>query len=150
LTYVAWLQGVPARARATTVATALSKVGLASRADFSIKNLSGGMRRRLGIGHAIIHEPALLLLDEPTAGLDPRQRVELRKTITSLSGERIIIVATHLVEDIRGLAQRIILLSEGTIVYDGDIVGLEQFATPEAPGDSDLERAIANLMGATA
>ncbi len=105
------------------------------------------MRRRLGIAHALVHDPALLLLDEPTAGLDPWQRVALREAVASLADGRIIVVATHLVEDVRGLADRVIVLNGGQVVYDGDIPGLEALADPTAPGDTDLERAIAHLMG---
>lgn len=147
LTYVAWLQRIPRRDRPDAVEQALVATGLQDRRRQRIAKLSGGMARRLGIAHALIHDPALLLLDEPTAGLDPRQRVALRQTIASMGDERIILVATHLVEDIRGLASRVIVLNRGRIVFDGDTAELERAARPEMPGDSDLERAIATLMG---
>ncbi|GAB1640188.1 ABC transporter ATP-binding protein [Krasilnikovia sp. MM14-A1259] len=148
LLYVAWLQKVPTGARQEAVASALARVGLTDKRTAAVRSLSGGMRRRLGIAHAIVHDPALLLLDEPTVGLDPRQRIGLRETIANLGGDQIVIVSTHLVEDIRGLADRVIVLSDGAVMYDGDVAGLERQATPDAPGDTDLERSIAALMGA--
>ncbi len=148
LSYVAWLQKVPSGVRPEAVTRALSRVGLSDQRSARVRSLSGGMRRRLGIAHAIVHNPALLLLDEPTAGLDPRQRIGLRETIANLGDDQIVIVSTHLVEDIRGLADRVIVVADGAVVFDGDIAGLERLATPEAPGDTDLERSIANLMGA--
>jgi ABC-2 type transport system ATP-binding protein len=143
---VAWLHLVPRRARAEAVLGALTQVGLAGRRSVKIAKLSGGMRRRLGIAHALVHDPTLVLLDEPTVGLDPRQRIVLRETVQAISRDRIVIVATHLVEDIRGLADRVLVLSEGSVIFDGDVTTLEGLAESDAPGDTDLERAIATLM----
>lgn len=150
LRYVAWLQRVPKGERTAAVKNALAQVGLADRGSRKIRTLSGGMQRRLGIAHALVHDPVLLLLDEPTVGLDPTQRIALRDTIRTVSQSRIVIVSTHLVEDVRGLADRVIVLDDGGIIYDGDIPGLEKLVLPGAPGDTDLERAIATLMGAAA
>lgn len=147
LLYVAWLQRIPRSERAKAVASALEQVGLENRRSARIRALSGGMRRRLGVAHALVHQPALLLLDEPTVGLDPAQRVAVRETIDAISSERIVVVSTHLVEDIRGLADRAIVLREGSVVYDGDVPTLAQQAKAGAPGDTDLERGIATLMG---
>ncbi|MHC0432768.1 ATP-binding cassette domain-containing protein [Streptomyces sp. O3] len=147
LYYVAWLQKLPSSASDQAVSSALEHTGLTEQRKRKIRQLSGGMARRLGIAHAIIHDPALLLLDEPTAGLDPRQRIALRETISRLGTGRIVIVSTHLVEDIRGLADRVIVLNDGSVAYDGDITGLEKLSADDAPGDTELERAIASLMG---
>jgi ABC-2 type transport system ATP-binding protein len=150
LHYVAWLQRVPARDRAEAVARALTRVGLSDQQRRPIRGLSGGMRRRVGIAHALVHDPVLLLLDEPTVGLDPLQRIGLRETINAISNKRVVIVSTHLVEDVRGLADRVIVLHDGAVVYDGDLAGLEKQAKPDAPGDTNLERAVATLMGKAA
>ncbi|WP_351230925.1 ATP-binding cassette domain-containing protein [Streptomyces sp. NPDC002133] len=147
LHYVAWVHRIPAQQRSETVTRVLAHTNLADRRTSKIRTLSGGMSRRLGIAQALIHDPALLLLDEPTVGLDPRQRIALRETIASAARGRIVIVSTHLVEDIRGLADRVIVLNEGAVIFDGDVPALEGKATPDAPGDTDLERAIATLMG---
>jgi ABC-2 type transport system ATP-binding protein len=149
LHYVAWLQRVPRANRVAAVDSALSQVGLFDERTTRIRTLSGGMRRRVGIAHAIVHDPALLLLDEPTAGLDPAQRISARQTIGEIGHGRVVVVATHLVEDVRGLADRVIVMSSGSIVYDGDVPGLEALTQPDLPGDTDLERAIASLMGAS-
>ena len=147
LSYVAWLQKIPKSRRNGSISEALESVGLSDQASTRIRALSGGMRRRLGVAHALVHRPRLLLLDEPTVGLDPRQRVSLRTTIKGISEDRIVIVSTHLVEDVRGLADRVIVISDGQFFFDGDIKSLEQKAEPGAPGDTDLERAISTLIG---
>jgi ABC-2 type transport system ATP-binding protein len=147
LRYVAWLQKVGRGRRDEAVTRALSAVDLLGRQDQRIGTLSGGMRRRLGIAHALVHDPELVLLDEPTVGLDPRQRIALRDTIARVSEDRIVIVSTHLVEDVRGLADRVVVLNGGAIVFDGGIGALEGRSDPTAPGDSDLERSIAMLVG---
>ncbi|MFG2296581.1 ATP-binding cassette domain-containing protein [Streptomyces sp. NPDC048603] len=148
LHYVAWVHRIPARRRASAVSGALALTHLSDRATSRIRTLSGGMARRLGVAQALIHDPAVLLLDEPTVGLDPRQRIALRETISAVAVDRIVIVSTHLVEDVRGLADRVVILHGGDVVFDGDVPALEGTADPDAPGDTDLERAIAALMGA--
>ncbi|MFF8837908.1 ATP-binding cassette domain-containing protein [Streptomyces sp. NPDC015130] len=147
LHYVAWVHKVPAAKRAAAVCEALALTNLTDRRTVKARTLSGGMARRLGIAQALIHDPALILLDEPTVGLDPRQRIALRETVAKAALGRIVIVSTHLVEDIRGLADRVIVLSAGSVVFDGDVPALEERAQPDAPGDTDLERALATLMG---
>ncbi|WP_432159108.1 ATP-binding cassette domain-containing protein [Streptomyces sp. bgisy153] len=149
LHYVAWVHKIPPKQRPEAVADALVRVNLTERHRSKIRTLSGGMLRRLGIAQSLIHDPALLLLDEPTVGLDPRQRIALRETISSVSDGRIVLVSTHLVEDIRSLADRVIVLNAGQVIFDGDVPELEDKATTDAPGDTDLERAIATLMGDT-
>ena len=105
----------------------LDVVGLLADADRKIKAYSGGMKQRLSIAQALLNDPALLLLDEPTAGLDPKERVRLRNTISELSTEKIVLWSTHIVSDIEFLAQRVILLKEGRIIHDD---------TPQALTDS--------------
>lgn len=146
LTHVAWLQSVPRRARRDAVAHALDSVGLTSHAHTKIRALSGGMARRLGIAQALVHDPRVVLLDEPTVGLDPVQRIAAREVLEKIATDRAVVVSTHLVEDVRGLAARILLLSDGQLVFDGDIPALEREARPSAPGETPLEQAMATLI----
>lgn len=146
LHYVAWIQGVRASARASAVSDVLGAVDLTAHAGSRIRTLSGGMQRRLGVAAALVHNPALVLLDEPTVGLDPLQRISVREALKESHGDRVLIVATHLVEDVRTLADRVLVLSEGALVFDGDVERLESLSNPDAPGESALERAIAMLM----
>lgn len=146
LHHVAWLQGVPSSDRGTAVADALRRADLVEQAKARIKTLSGGMQRRLGIAQAMVHDPAVVLLDEPTAGLDPVQRLAARSMLTSSATNRVVIVSTHLVEDVRGLADRILLLVDGGLAFDGTVNELEGLASPDAPGETDLERAMSTLI----
>lgn len=147
LHYVAWVHRVPPGRREKVVAEALAITGLTKKRAAKIRALSGGMVRRLGIAHTLLHDPALMLLDEPTVGLDPKQRIALRETISKVAQDRIVVVATHLIEDVRAIAKRVVLLDRGQVLFDGDIPSLEQRADSEAPGESDLERAVASLIG---
>ncbi len=149
LRYVAWLYKVPRHERCSAVDQALASVGLADMADRRVGSLSGGMKRRLGVAHALVHDPGLVLLDEPTAGLDPTQRIALRETVKAVSARRVVIVSTHLVEDIRSMADRVVLLTAGQIVFDGTVRELESRRDPTAPGDTDLEQAVSTLMTGT-
>ncbi len=146
LHHVAWLQAVPRALRRSAVDDALADVGLSERAGTKIKALSGGMTRRLGIAQALVHDPGVVLLDEPTVGLDPVQRIAAREVLERIAVDRAVIVSTHLVEDVRGLASRVLLLSEGQLVFDGDLSALEERATPSAPGETALEKAMATLI----
>lgn len=146
LTHVAWLRGVPRSERARAVETALAGVGLEQRASSKIRTLSGGMRRRLSLAHALVHSPQVLLLDEPTVGLDPLQRVAMRGTIAQATSGRLAVVSTHLVDDVAALAQRVLVIRHGAVVFSGDLVSLESAADENAPGSSPLEKAIATLI----
>jgi len=144
---VAWVQGVTKARRTDAVQEALAAVCLEDRADQQIRELSGGMARRLAIAQAIVHDPAILLLDEPTVGLDPVQRLSVRESLHAAGQGRVTLVSTHLLEDVRGLADRILVLSEGAVIFDGTIQTMEDLV-PEAPvaGQSLLETALTLLI----
>ena len=116
LRYIAALQGVR-RARADKrIERLLGLVGLADVADRKMKTFSGGMVQRVGIAQALIAEPQLLILDEPTAGLDPKERVRFRNIIHELSADRIVILSTHIVSDLETIAGRIIMLKNAQVL----------------------------------
>lgn len=150
LEYVGWLQKVPRGALATAIEEVLAQVGLADKAKEPVRALSGGMQRRLGIAQALLHRPGVVLLDEPTVGLDPLQRASLRTTIGGLGSESAVLVSTHLVEDVRGMADRVLVLRAGQLIFDGSVDELEALDDPTSLGDTPLERAITHLMGAEA
>ena len=99
----------------------LEQDGLAKSVNKKMKKLSGGMKRRAGIAQAMLNNPKILILDEPTAGLDPTERVRFRNLISELSEERIVILSTHIVSDVEYIANEIWLMKEGQIVQQGDL-----------------------------
>jgi len=115
-----------------------------------MKALSGGMRQRAGIAAACVAAPPLLVLDEPTVGLDPQQRVEFRGYISALDGS-CIVLSTHLIEDVRALADRVIVLDAGRIRFDGTVAQLGEAAPvpTESEGVTALEAAYLALLTPT-
>lgn len=112
LRYAAALQGLPGRKAAPRIDHLLELVGLAHAADKKMKKCSGGMLQRVGIAVAMLNDPKLLILDEPTAGLDPRERVRFRNLIHALSEDRIVILSTHIVSDIETIAGQIVMFKD--------------------------------------
>ncbi|MFF9567871.1 ABC transporter ATP-binding protein [Streptomyces sp. NPDC014685] len=119
VSYVAWLKEMDAAAVPAAVERAVDRVGLTDRIDARVKILSGGMVRRVGIAQAIVNDPDLLLFDEPTAGLDPEQRVAFRALIRELGRTATVIVSTHLVEDVAAACTGVTLIESGRIAYRG-------------------------------
>lgn len=118
--YVAWLKEVPRADRRTAVEHAVTSVGLLERIDDRLASLSGGMLRRIGLAQAVVNDPTVLLLDEPTAGLDPRQRVEFAALVRSHSSGTVLL-ATHLLEDVVLAAESLIVLDAGTVLFAGSL-----------------------------
>ncbi|MFF0450836.1 ATP-binding cassette domain-containing protein [Streptomyces sp. NPDC004609] len=146
--YCAWLREVPSRKAESATREALAAVGLADRARDRMKSLSGGMLRRAGIAAAIVGAPPLLLLDEPTVGLDPAQRLDFRELIRSLAhAGTAVVLSTHLVEDIGAACDTVLVLSDGRIGHSGTPRQLAELAAPAAPGDSPLERGYMTVLG---
>src|SRR5215470_17376787 len=111
--YFALLKEMPSRQVPGAVATAIERVDMGSKARAKLRTLSGGMLRRVGIAQAIVNEPELLLLDEPTAGLDPEQRVEFRSLLRELGVRATVVVSTHLVEDVGAACGEVGLMHAG-------------------------------------
>lgn len=99
----------------------LETVGLSDVAKKKIKTYSGGMKQRLGIAQALINRPEVLILDEPTAGLDPKERVKFRNVIEEIGKDNIVLLSTHIVSDIEHIADRIIMMKSGQIIWNGKI-----------------------------
>ncbi|ARF81825.1 ABC transporter ATP-binding protein [Kitasatospora aureofaciens] len=144
--YMAWLKEVPKADVPAAVQRAVERVGLADRADHRMKTLSGGMVRRAGIAQAIVNDPAVLLLDEPTVGLDPAQRLRFRELLQELGRDTCVVVSTHLVEDVAAACSDVVLLAEGRLVFQGTPDDLAAAGGPEHPGDSPLERGYSALL----
>jgi ABC-2 type transport system ATP-binding protein len=114
--------------RAARVDKVLEDVGLSKVADRKVKKLSGGMLRRLGVAQALVHEPRVLVMDEPTVGLDPEERLRFRKVMSDLSQERIIILSTHIVADLGSGCSDLALINQGKLEFSGSPVQLIEHA----------------------
>ncbi|MCI8668593.1 MAG: ATP-binding cassette domain-containing protein [Lachnospiraceae bacterium] len=121
LSYMAALKGIPKKVVSGEIERVLSYVNLQEVADRAIGGYSGGMKQRILIAQAVLGDPKLIVLDEPTAGLDPKERVRVRKQIETLAGDKIILVSTHVVSDITPIAKEILLIRSGNVI-DRDTV----------------------------
>ena len=121
LLYIAALKGIRSVVAKKRVKELIAKVGLSKAAHKKMKKLSGGMKRRAGIAQAMLNNPKILILDEPTAGLDPNERIRFRNLISELSEDRLVLLSTHIVSDIEYIANEIWLMKGGEILHKGSI-----------------------------
>jgi ABC-2 type transport system ATP-binding protein len=118
LRYLAAMKGLPSDCIHRRVDEALEMVNLEQVADRKLPTYSGGMKQRIGIAQALLNDPELLIVDEPTAGLDPSERVRFRTLLSSLTRNRIIILSTHIISDVEAVANRLLLLQKGHVLAD--------------------------------
>ncbi len=121
LLYIAAIKGIRPVAARKRAKDLIVRVGLTEAADKKLKKLSGGMKRRVGIAQAMLNNPQILILDEPTAGLDPNERIRFRNLISELSEERFVLLSTHIVSDIEYIANEILMMKDGAIVNEGTL-----------------------------
>lgn len=119
LLYIAALKGIRPAVAKKRVKNLIAKVGLSKVESQKMKKLSGGMKRRAGIAQAMLNDPKILILDEPTAGLDPNERIRFRNLISELSQERLVLLSTHIVSDVEYIANEIWLMKEGKLLHQG-------------------------------
>ena len=146
--YFALLKEMPPAAIPKAVAAAVERVDLGPQAKVKLRTLSGGMLRRVGIAQAIVNNPELLLLDEPTAGLDPEQRMQFRALLRSIGDDATVIVSTHLVEDVGAACSEVALMSAGKIVFRGTPDELTGRGEGHSVGDAPLERGYSAVLSA--
>src|SRR5262249_5273125 len=147
--HFALLKDMPPARVPRAVAPAVERVGFGDGARAKLRTLSGGMLRRVGIAQAIVNDPELLLLDEPTAGLDPEQRVAFRALLRDLGRRATVVVSTHLVEDVGAVCDEVALMNSGKIVFHGTPAELTaRGERGDAAGDSALERGYSAVLAA--
>lgn len=117
--YIAALKGLEKRHAKRKTDELLEVVGLSDVANKKIKTFSGGMKQRVGIAQAIVNDPKILILDEPTAGLDPKERVRFRNLIAEIGKNTIVLFSTHIVSDIDSIAKSLLMMRDGQIIYEG-------------------------------
>lgn len=146
LEYLAVLKGLKKEQIARQVPKWLKLVGLEDVVNKKMKKFSGGMIQRVGIAQALLNDPKILILDEPTAGLDPKERVRFRNVLSELSKDKIIILSTHIVSDVESVANKIIMLKDGNIFCNDKITDITKMldgkiyeAEVEEAGYSDLK-----------
>ncbi len=144
--YFALLKEMPKERVRPAVARAIERVGLEDKARSKLRTLSGGQLRRVGIAQAIVNDPGLLLLDEPTAGLDPEQRVSFRQLLRDIGQEGTVIVSTHLVEDVAAACSDVALMDRGRVVFRGTPGELAALGKESELGDSALERGYTGVL----
>lgn len=133
--YMAALKGIGRRAARERSLELLDAVGLAGEERRRIRTFSGGMKQRLGIAQAVLNDPKVLVLDEPTAGLDPKERVRFRNLIASFAQDKVVLLSTHIVSDVESIADRIFVMRAGAFVMEGtpaELIGMAEGKVWEA------------------
>jgi multidrug efflux pump subunit AcrB/ABC-type multidrug transport system ATPase subunit len=120
LSYFAALYDLPRNVRRERVEQLLEEVGLTEKTDAPIKSLSGGMRQRVAVARTLLRLPAVIIVDEPTVGLDPRERIRFRNLLGRLARDRIVLFSTHVVEDVAVACERVLVLARGRLMFDGE------------------------------
>lgn len=146
--YLGLLSNIPGRVRKERIVDLLEKVNLKENTGTRIKALSGGMKRRLGIAQALLHDPRILIVDEPTAGLDPEERIRFHNLLCEFAHKRIVILSTHIASDIESTCQGVAVLNEGKLIFNGSTEELLHqaegkvylIATPEEMGKKIKEK----------
>lgn len=121
LDYLGALSGIPGAERRKRVDSLLRKVNLDAHRHKKVRQLSGGMMRRLGIAQALLHDPKVLIVDEPTAGLDPEERIRFRNLLCEIAESRIVILSTHIVADIEASCEQAAVMDAGRILWNGSV-----------------------------
>ncbi|MBD5101444.1 MAG: ABC transporter ATP-binding protein [Subdoligranulum sp.] len=121
LLYVSALKGIPREIAKQRAGALLEEVGLSNVAGKKLKTFSGGMKQRIGIAQALLNHPDILILDEPTAGLDPKERVRFRNLLSDYAKDKIVILSTHIVSDIEAIADEVLLMKKGQFVLQGTV-----------------------------
>ncbi len=124
LMYVSALKGIPKSIARKRTVELLEEVGLGNAADRKVRTFSGGMKQRIGIAQALLNHPEILILDEPTAGLDPKERVRFRNLLSDYAGDKIVILSTHIVSDIEAIADEVLFMKKGKFVLQGSVPAL--------------------------
>jgi len=140
LRFAAEGKGIPRSGRRAAIAAALARAGLEEVRSRIIANLSKGYRQRVGLAQAMLGDPPILILDEPSAGLDPLHVIEIRAVLVDYAAARAVLVSTHSLDEVRRLCARVLVLSQGRLVYDGSTAGM-------AVGE-ELEHAFRRAVGA--
>lgn len=128
LMYIAALKGIPGKIAKKRTKELLDIVDLSHVATKKVKTFSGGMKQRVGIAQALLNNPKVLILDEPTAGLDPKERVRLRNLLADYAGDKIVILSTHIVSDIEAIADEVLMMKDGKFILQGTVPQLVQKA----------------------
>lgn len=154
LNYMGTLKGISKDRLKEKIPEVLEFVNLSDVANKKVKTFSGGMKRRIGIAQAIINEPEILILDEPTAGLDPKERIRFSNILSNMAKEKIILLSTHIVSDIEAIANQVLVINGGEITEAGNIAELvekvsgkvwEAIVTPDMMNEINKERAVIHI-----
>jgi ABC-2 type transport system ATP-binding protein len=156
LEFVSRIKGVPAADRARRITTVMERTRVADMAGRECGKLSKGYRQRVGLAQAILHNPEVLILDEPTAGLDPKQIIETRQLIKELAGDHTIILSTHILPEVSQTCQRVVIISRGRVVavdtpdnLTARLRGSETMYLQVDAAGADVEAALAGVSGVT-
>ncbi len=154
LDFIAKIKGLDPRDRNQKINAAIEKAGLDDRVNTIVKHLSKGYKQRLGIAQAIIHEPEVLILDEPTIGLDPKQIIEVRELIKNLAGRHTIILSTHILPEVSMTCQRVVIIDRGKVVAEdrpenliAKLKGSDQFTIVIGGPEEQVLESLSSIKG---